>query len=93
MTHLQTDVPEESDERGHGCFRLRVPGVRQQDHEVDVRVRMKLAPSVAAHGQQGRLIGVIGRVVPPGGPDDLIDQRCPLPHERFDGLVGLEGGG
>ena len=60
MADLQADVPAGTDEaRQRGRPRL-VGCLVEQDEEIDVRMRIELAPAVASHRDQGRAGGQAG---------------------------------
>ncbi len=72
---LETGVPQRADEAPDGNRRIGVgKGTRQQDKNVDIRVRKQLAATVTADGDQ-RARGRCANLVP-NGANDLVDEPC-----------------
>jgi hypothetical protein len=52
---FQPQIPREADEAFDARFQMFQRRVRQQNQDVDVRVRCQFAPAIAADGQQRQL--------------------------------------
>ena len=90
MPNVEADVPQRGDESRQRLLGIGVDGLRQQQHDVDVRTGMQLAAAVAAHGDQRQILGQLARVGSPEVAQQLVDSRRALVDEIDDGLTGEE---
>jgi hypothetical protein len=87
VADFQADIPQEGQEAPHLHVALEPAVVGQQQHQVDVGLRMQLAAPVAADREQIGAAAQRSGEVPPDGEDHLVDDSGALVHQRFDRLI------
>jgi len=86
VADLQAEIPQQRQEGLEAAGQLGVLAVRQQDEQVDVRMRQQLAAAVAADGNQGQALGIGLQRPVPGAHQQLVEQ----PGAAVDQPVGRD---
>src|SRR5690606_4886411 len=89
----QADIPEQGQEAADGLVvALAGAAVAQQDQQVDIRMRMELTASVAAHGEQGDVAVQRAIQARPGLGENLVGQPGAVVDQFVDVALTLETG-
>ena len=87
MANLKTDIPQRYDERRNAVIAGIVRRARQQQHDIDVGVRVELRAPVATDSDKRDMIGQFTGMLVPQALEDVVDNVGALADKRCDGFA------